>query len=99
LPVTNDPIQPNEVASENATQKLRDWYSGVILQRLLPGGAIVLVMHRLRNEAGKFSRDGGSRAPHDCISQITRPKEEKSGSGEWGRPLRRDEPAFDCLRG
>jgi phage terminase large subunit-like protein len=47
LIIIDDPMQPNEVASENAKQKLRDWYSGVVLQRLLPAGAIVLVMHRL----------------------------------------------------
>src|SRR5271166_73570 len=47
LIVIDDPMQPNEIASENAKQKLRDWYSGVVLQRLLPGGVIVVVMHRL----------------------------------------------------
>ncbi len=28
LIVIDDPMQPNEVASENAKQKLRDWYCG-----------------------------------------------------------------------
>ena len=61
LIIVDDPMQPNEVASENAKQKLRDWYSGVVLQRLLPGGAIVLVMHHMAPDdlTATSGRDGG----------------------------------------
>ena len=54
-------MQPNEVASENAKQKLRDWYYGVVLQRLLPGGVIVVVMHRLAPDdlTATLVEDGG----------------------------------------
>ena len=63
LIVIDDPMQPNEVASENAKQKLRDWYSGVVLQRLLPGGVIVVVMHRLAPDdlTATLVEDGGWR--------------------------------------
>jgi predicted phage terminase large subunit-like protein len=63
LIVIDDPMQPNEVASENAKQKLRDWYYGVVLQRLLPGGVIVLVMHRLAPDdlTATLVEDGGWR--------------------------------------
>ncbi len=47
LTIIDDPMQPDEIASELKKQGLRDWYSGVVEQRLVPGGAIVLVMHRL----------------------------------------------------
>ena len=40
-------MQPDEVASELKKQGLRDWYSGVVEQRLVPGGAMIVVMHRL----------------------------------------------------
>jgi DNA modification methylase len=45
--VVDDPMQPDEIASELKKQGLRDWYSGVVEQRLVPGGAIIVVMHRL----------------------------------------------------
>ena len=63
LIVIDDPMQPNEVASESAKQKLRDWYSGVVLQRLLPGGVIVVVMHRLAPDdlTSTLVEDGGWR--------------------------------------
>jgi predicted phage terminase large subunit-like protein len=47
LTIIDDPMQPNEVASELKKQGLRDWYSGVVEQRLVPGGAMIVVMHRL----------------------------------------------------
>ena len=49
LIVIDDPMQPDEVASELAKETLRDWYYGVVAQRLLDQneGVIVLVMHRL----------------------------------------------------
>jgi len=49
LIVIDDPMQPAEAASELAKQKLRDWYDGVVAQRLLDQttGVIILVMHRL----------------------------------------------------
>jgi predicted phage terminase large subunit-like protein len=40
-------MQPDEVASELKKQGLRDWYSGVVEQRLVPGGAMIVVTHRL----------------------------------------------------
>jgi predicted phage terminase large subunit-like protein len=49
LIVIDDPMQPDEVASELAKERLRTWYYGVVAQRLLDqsAGVIVLVMHRL----------------------------------------------------
>jgi predicted phage terminase large subunit-like protein len=47
LTIIDDPMQPDEVASELKKQGLRDWYSGVVEQRLVPGGAMIVVMHRL----------------------------------------------------
>ena len=49
LIVIDDPMQPDEVASELAKEALRSWYYGVVAQRLLDQsqGVIVLVMHRL----------------------------------------------------
>ena len=47
LAIIDDPMQPDEVASELKKQGLRDWYSGVVEQRLVPGGAMIVVMHRL----------------------------------------------------
>lgn len=49
LIVLDDPMQPDEGGSEVAKQKLRDWYDGVVEQRLLDQkvGGIILVMHRL----------------------------------------------------
>ncbi len=47
LTIIDDPMQPDEIASEIKKQGLRDWYSGVVEQRLVPGGAMIVVMHRL----------------------------------------------------
>ena len=47
LTIIDDPMQPDEIASELKKQGLRDWYSGVVEQRLIPGGAMIVVMHRL----------------------------------------------------
>jgi predicted phage terminase large subunit-like protein len=47
LTIIDDPMQPDEIASELKKQGLRDWYAGVVEQRLVPGGATILVMHRL----------------------------------------------------
>jgi len=47
LTIIDDPMQPDEVASEVKKQGLRDWYSGVVEQRLVPEGAMIVVMHRL----------------------------------------------------
>jgi predicted phage terminase large subunit-like protein len=47
LTIIDDPMQPDEVASELKKQGLRDWYSGVVEQRLVPGGVMIVVMHRL----------------------------------------------------
>jgi len=47
LTIIDDPMQPDEIASELKKQGLRDWYSGVVEQRLVPGGAMIVVMHRL----------------------------------------------------
>jgi phage terminase large subunit-like protein len=45
----DDPMQPDEAGSELAKQKLRDWYDGVVSQRLLDQrkGVVGLVMHRI----------------------------------------------------
>lgn len=47
LTIIDDPMQPDEIGSELKKQGLRDWYSGVVEQRLVPGGAMIVVMHRL----------------------------------------------------
>jgi predicted phage terminase large subunit-like protein len=47
LTIIDDPMQPDEIASEVKKQGLREWYSGVVEQRLVPGGAMIVVMHRL----------------------------------------------------
>ena len=56
-------MQPAEVASELAKQKLRDWYYGVVAQRLLDQstGVIILVMHRLAPDdlTATFVEEGG----------------------------------------
>ena len=61
LIVIDDPMQPDEAFSESAKQKLRDWYYGVVVQRLLAGGVIVLVMHRLAPDdlTATFVEEGG----------------------------------------
>src|SRR5664280_449983 len=63
LIVIDDPMQPAEVASESAKQKLRDWYYGVVAQRLLDQskGVIILVMHRLAPDdlTATFIEEGG----------------------------------------
>lgn len=47
LAIIDDPMQPDEIGSELKKQGLRDWYCGVVEQRLVPGGAMIVVMHRL----------------------------------------------------
>jgi predicted phage terminase large subunit-like protein len=47
LTIIDDPMQPGEIASEVKKQGLRDWYFSSVEQRLVPGGAMILVMHRL----------------------------------------------------
>jgi predicted phage terminase large subunit-like protein len=49
LIIIDDPMQPSEIASEAAKAKLRDWYFGVVAQRLRDPakGVIILVMHRI----------------------------------------------------
>ena len=39
LTIIDDPMQPDEIGSELKKQGLRDWYAGVVEQRLVPGGA------------------------------------------------------------
>jgi predicted phage terminase large subunit-like protein len=47
LAVIDDPMQPDAAVSEVKKQGLRDWYAGVVEQRMVPDGAIIVVMHRL----------------------------------------------------
>ena len=47
LAIIDDPMQPDAAASEVKKQGLRDWYAGVVEQRMVPGGTIIVVMHRL----------------------------------------------------
>ena len=49
LIIIDDPMQPADSTSELSKQKLRDWYYGVVAQRLLDSskGVIILIMHRL----------------------------------------------------
>ena len=61
--VLDDPLQPDDAFSEIAKDKLRNWYFGVVSQRLLDqtDGVIILVMHRLAPDdlAGTFIEMGG----------------------------------------
>jgi len=66
LTIIDDPMQPDEVASELKKQGLRDWYSGVVEQRLVPDGAMIVVMHRLAPDdftASCWKRAAGSTSP------------------------------------
>ena len=45
--IIDDPMQPDEAHNAAAKQKVVDWYDGVIAQRLLANGVIIVVMHRL----------------------------------------------------
>jgi phage terminase large subunit-like protein len=45
--IIDDPMQPDDMTSAAAKQKVVDWYVGVIAQRLLVNGVIIVVMHRL----------------------------------------------------
>jgi hypothetical protein len=66
LTIIDDPMQPDEVASELKKQGLRDWYSGVVEQRLVPGGAMIVVMHRLAPDdftATLLEKAAGSTSP------------------------------------
>lgn len=47
LAIIDDPMQPDAAVSEVKKQGLRDWYAGVVEQRMVPDGAIIVVMHRL----------------------------------------------------
>jgi len=47
LAIIDDPMQPDAAGSELKKQGLRDWYAGVVEQRMVPDGAIIVVMHRL----------------------------------------------------
>ena len=45
--ILDDPMQPDDSHRAEAKQKLVDWYQGVVAQRLLAEGSILVVMHRL----------------------------------------------------
>ena len=45
--ILDDPMQPDDSHRAEAKQKLVDWHEGVIAQRLLAEGTILVVMHRL----------------------------------------------------
>ena len=45
--IIDDPMQPDEAHNAAAKQKVVDWYDGVVAQRLLANGVIIVVMHRL----------------------------------------------------
>lgn len=47
LAIIDDPMQPDAAVSEVKKQGLRDWYAGVVEQRMVPAGTIIVVMHRL----------------------------------------------------
>ena len=47
LAIIDDPMQPDAAVSEVKKQGLRDWYAGVVEQRMVPDGTIIVVMHRL----------------------------------------------------
>ena len=57
LAIIDDPMQPDAASSEVKKQGLRDWYAGVVEQRMVPGGTIIVVMHRL--VARRFHGDVG----------------------------------------
>jgi predicted phage terminase large subunit-like protein len=45
--ILDDPMQPDDSDRAVQKQKVVDWYQGVIAQRLLADGTIIVVMHRL----------------------------------------------------
>jgi predicted phage terminase large subunit-like protein len=63
LIIMDDLIQPDAALNELAKQKVRDWYHGVVAQRLRDQatGVIVLVMHRLAPDdlTQTFIEEGG----------------------------------------
>jgi predicted phage terminase large subunit-like protein len=63
LIIMDDLIQPDAALNEVAKQKVRDWYYGVVAQRLRDQatGVIVLVMHRLAPDdlTQTFIEEGG----------------------------------------
>jgi hypothetical protein len=63
LIIMDDLIQPDAALNELAKQKIRDWYYGVVAQRLRDQatGVIVLVMHRLAPDdlTQTFIEEGG----------------------------------------
>jgi hypothetical protein len=88
LTIIDDPMQPDEVASELKKQGLRDWYSGVVEQRLVPGGAMIVVMHRLAPDdfTATLLEKGGwfhIALPLIAVEQITYTY--RSGRDSWTR--------------
>ncbi|MEM1384654.1 MAG: hypothetical protein AAF713_06865 [Pseudomonadota bacterium] len=61
--VIDDPIKPDEAASETARKTVKDWYANTIVSRLndKATGAIVLVMQRVHEDdlAGHLLETGG----------------------------------------
>ncbi len=45
--ILDDPMQPDDSSRAEQKEKLVDWYQGVVVQRLLAEGVILVVMHRL----------------------------------------------------
>ena len=59
--ILDDPMQPDDAHRAEAKQKLVDWYGGVVAQRLLAGGFILVVMHRIAPDdlCGTLEESGG----------------------------------------
>lgn len=68
--------------AQSATQrkKVWDWYTGTIYNRLMPGGAIILISHRMHEEdlAGKILSAGG-----DKWTVVELPAIDKDGKALW----------------
>ena len=61
--VIDDPLKPEEAASDAARERVNDWYANTLYSRLndKSTGAIILVMQRLHEDdlAGKLAAQGG----------------------------------------
>ena len=86
LIIMDDLIQPDAALNELIKQKVRDWYHGVVAQRLRDQatGVMVLVMHRLAPDdlTQTFIEEGGwFHIPLPLIATM------REGYGRDGRPI------------
>ncbi len=88
IAILDDPMQPAEIASELKKQGLRDWYASVVEQRLVPVGAIIVVMHRLSPDdftATLLEKGGWLHISLPLIAVEPMGYEDKNGRLIWSR--------------